>query len=75
MHAKADQAQALEDALLVVRAVRHPTDDADQPILEPELGTTPVWDETAIIGLFEANQDSEALKAALKANYGELPPF
>ncbi len=77
VHAKADQAQALEDALLACGALSVTLqDDADQPILEPELGTTPVWDETAIIGLFEANQDSEALKAALKANYyGELPPF
>lgn len=77
LHAKAEQAQALEDALLACGALSVTLqDDADQPILEPELGTTPVWDETAIIGLFEANQDSEALKAALKSEFhGELPPF
>ncbi|MEK9713781.1 MAG: 50S ribosomal protein L11 methyltransferase, partial [Thalassolituus sp.] len=40
-------------------------DDADQPILEPELGTTPIWDNTEVVGLFEANRDVEELRSQL----------
>ena len=41
-HAGADQVEALENALLAVGALSVTLqDDADQPILEPELGTTP----------------------------------
>jgi len=40
-------------------------DDADQPILEPELGTTPIWDNTEVVGLFEANRDVEELSEQL----------
>ena len=32
------------------------TDAADQPILEPKLGTTPLWDDVVVIGLFSAEQ-------------------
>jgi ribosomal protein L11 methyltransferase len=35
--------------------------------LEPELGTTPIWDNTQVIGLFEANLDVEKLGAELNA--------
>ncbi len=36
-------------------------DNADQPIFEPELGETPLWQETRITGLFEASVDTQAL--------------
>lgn len=77
LHAQADQIEALEDALLACNALSVTLqDDADQPILEPELGTTPTWDETQIIGLFDANQDSEALLQALKDSYAQpLPTY
>ena len=32
-------------------------DNADQPILEPALGETPLWNETRITGLFEVDID------------------
>lgn len=69
-HAAADQVSDLEDILLDCGAVSVTLqDDADQPILEPELGTTPIWDNTQVIGLFDANQDSEALITALATAY------
>lgn len=40
-------------------------DDADQPILEPELGTTPLWNNTRITGLFESGPDLESLARQL----------
>jgi len=33
-------------------------DNADQPIFEPELGETPLWQETRVTGLFEADIDT-----------------
>lgn len=69
-HATAEQVTTLEDILLECGAVSVTLqDDADQPILEPELGTTPIWDHTQVIGLFDANQDSDALMQALEAAY------
>src|SRR5690606_25193738 len=50
----------------------------DQPILEPELGTTPIWHHTQVLGLFEASRNSHELlqeiNAAFQAEVGnELP--
>lgn len=78
-HLSADQVNTIEDCLLECGAVSVTLqDDADQPILEPELGTTPIWDNTQVIGLFEANQDSNQLMAELATAYqrktqAELP--
>ena len=72
-HANAQQVTVLEDILLECGALSVTLeDDADQPILEPELGTTPLWDETQVIGLFEANQDSERLMRELAEAYARL---
>lgn len=61
-HAGRDQVDAIENALLAAGALSVTLqDDADQPILEPELGTTPIWDNTQVIGLFDANQNTDAL--------------
>lgn len=70
VHCLATQVEATEDALLSLGALSVTLqDDADQPILEPELGTTPVWDNTLVIGLFDAESDTNALKSAF------LPAF
>lgn len=62
VHAQRNQVNSVEDTLMANGALSVTLqDDADQPILEPELGTTPIWDETQIIGLFDANQNSEVL--------------
>src|SRR5690625_2066595 len=60
------QAGTLEDALLSVGAVSVTLeDDADQPILEPALGETPLWDRVRVTGLFDANIDTAAVSAEL----------
>jgi len=41
-------------------------DGADQPILEPEPGQTPVWDQAVVTGLFSADIDITATKNAIR---------
>ena len=61
-----DQAQTYEDALLEVGAVSVTFMDAeDQPIFEPDLGTTPLWSHTHLLALFEADTDETARLAHL----------
>ncbi|NHN75765.1 50S ribosomal protein L11 methyltransferase [Azotobacter chroococcum] len=70
-----DQAGALEDQLLELGAVSVTFMDAeDQPIFEPDLGTTPLWTHTHLLALFEADTDADALLAHLRLlRGGELP--
>ncbi|MEC8524192.1 MAG: 50S ribosomal protein L11 methyltransferase [Pseudomonadota bacterium] len=66
IHTHSDVVSKVEDTLLECGSLSVTLkDDADQPILEPELGTTPVWDETCVIGLFEATHDPAELSAQL----------
>lgn len=66
IHTHGDSVSKVEDTLLECGSLSVTLkDDADQPILEPELGTTPVWDETCVIGLFEATYDPAELSAQL----------
>ncbi|MCY1502987.1 Ribosomal protein L11 methyltransferase [compost metagenome] len=70
-----EQAETYEDALLGVGAVSVTFMDAeDQPIFEPDLGTTPLWSHTHLLALFEADTDEQALLAHLQLlTGGELP--
>ncbi|MCP1623362.1 50S ribosomal protein L11 methyltransferase [Pseudomonas nitroreducens] len=70
-----DQAETYEDALLEVGAVSVTFMDAeDQPIFEPDLGTTPLWSHTHLLALFEADTDEASLLAHLTLlTGGELP--
>ena len=45
-------------------------DAADQPLFEPEPGTTPLWSSTRITALFEADVDLAPLRAALAEQFG-----
>jgi ribosomal protein L11 methyltransferase len=36
-------------------------DRADQPIYEPEIGSTPLWQSTNVIALFEAGTDTDSI--------------
>tara|TARA_R110001592_G_scaffold127070_2_gene338605 strand:- start:1995 stop:2906 length:912 start_codon:yes stop_codon:yes gene_type:complete len=54
------QAEAMEESLMAAGACSVTYEDAkDQPVLEPLLGTTPLWDTTIITGLFTADEDME----------------
>lgn len=69
--------EAVEDALLAAGAVSVTFEDsADQPILEPALGETPLWDATRVTGLFTAGTDTDLATVIATANYGEnLPAY
>ncbi len=72
-----DQAQALEDTLLGLGAVSVTFMDAeDQPIFEPDLGTTPLWSNTHLLALFEGDTCADALISHLRLlRQGELPEY
>ena len=62
-----EQAATYEDALLEVGAVSVTFMDAeDQPIFEPDLGTTPLWSNTHLLALFEGDTDAEQVIAHLR---------
>ena len=70
-----EQAQTYEDALLGVGAVSVTFMDAeDQPIFEPDLGTTPLWSHTHLLALFEADVDEANLLAHLQLLAGGTLP-
>jgi ribosomal protein L11 methyltransferase len=61
-----DIAEFYEDLLLESGCAAVTFEDAkDQPIFEPELGTTPLWGSTVITGLFAAEHDLESTMAFL----------
>lgn len=50
-------AEEIEELLLAIGAQAVTLKDgADQPIYEPKLGTTPLWDQTQVVALFDAEQ-------------------
>ena len=55
-------AEPLSDAFMEANAASVTFEDAkDQPIFEPELGTTPIWGVTKVVGLFDAEVDSKSV--------------
>lgn len=65
-----EQASDLEDLLLEAGACAVTfQDNADQPIFEPDLGTTPLWNQTGLNALWEADTDMEAVTAFLDAEH------
>lgn len=46
-------------------------DAANQPLLEPAPGETPLWNHTRVIGLFPADTDVPQLVHKLKAGWGQ----
>ena len=56
------QADQLSDALMELGAVSVTLQDMqDQPMLEPAIGTTPMWSQTRAVGLFDSNVDLEKI--------------
>lgn len=67
-----EQAAAVEDALLEQGSQAVTLEDnADQPIFEPQLGETPLWQDTRVTGLFDADIDTDAVIRSLNE---QLPP-
>ena len=77
------QTEAVEDALLAAGAVSVTMEDsADQPILEPALGETPLWNNTRVTGLFTADTDTDQATVVATASFSadtgstaNLPPY
>ncbi|MBS3803488.1 MAG: 50S ribosomal protein L11 methyltransferase [Oleiphilaceae bacterium] len=60
--ADSETADQLEDLLMEMGAEAVSMEDAaDQPLYEPEPGTTPLWHQTRVIGLFDPARDIEQL--------------
>tara|TARA_B100000780_G_scaffold276392_1_gene244877 strand:- start:416 stop:1309 length:894 start_codon:yes stop_codon:yes gene_type:complete len=57
-----EKSEFLEDILLVCGAgAVSMLDGADQALFEPIKGTTPLWQDTQVMGLFEADTDADEL--------------
>lgn len=67
-----EESEAYEDALLETGALAVTfTDLHDNPVYEPDLGTTPLWADTVLAALFEADVAPEAVIAMLSAITGK----
>lgn len=49
-------------------------DSEDQPIFEPDLGTTPLWNKTTITGLFAAEHDLKETLLFIRQGHQQLFP-
>ena len=57
-----ERVEALESALLATGSVAVTLEDnADQPVLEPKVGETPLWRKTRLTGLYPADTDMQAV--------------
>ena len=67
--------ESLEDSLLACGAASVTLEDnADQPILEPGLGETPLWDNVKITGLFDAEINTANTIALAERRFGNPLP-
>ena len=70
-----DNVESIEDALLAAGAVSVTLQDQqDNPILEPGVGETPLWDEVRLMGLFTADTDTALATVQATADYGTNLP-
>jgi len=67
--------ERLEDALLEAGAVSITyVDAADQPILEPGLNETPLWDSLQLLALFDSEVDTNEVLAMTEQSFGDQLP-
>lgn len=66
--ARKDQVESLEDWFFEAGALSVTLEDhADQPLLEPGPGETPLWDRVQVTALFVGDQDLQPVLAAVPA--------
>lgn len=72
-----DDAEQLGDLLSECGAAAVTLQDAaDQPLYEPPRGTTPLWQLTNVVGLFEDSYEAESVVQQLAAQWdSELPDY
>jgi len=69
LDARRSDVTALERLLLATGAVAVTLEDnADQPLLEPGVGETPLWNETRLTGLYPADTDMLCVLRDIPAN-------
>ncbi|SEG72350.1 50S ribosomal protein L11 methyltransferase [Marinobacterium lutimaris] len=69
------QAEQYEDLLLAAGCAAVTYQDAeDQPIFEPDLGTTPLWSKTVVTGLFAAEHDLQETLDLLHEAQQQIDP-
>lgn len=70
-----EQAEHYEDLLLAAGCAAVTYQDAeDQPIFEPDLGTTPLWSKTVVTGLFAAEHDLQETLDLLHQAQQQIDP-
>jgi len=69
LDARRSDVAALEEQLLASGAVAVTLEDnADQPLLEPGVGETPLWNQTRLTGLYPADTDMQCVLRDIPAN-------
>jgi ribosomal protein L11 methyltransferase len=69
------QAEPLSDALIELGALSVTfAETGEQEIFEPEIGTTPIWQQTRVLGLFDAEINSAECLLGLTQLMPELSP-
>lgn len=72
---KDDRAEELSDAFMSLGAVSVTfAETGQEEIFEPDLGTTPLWEITKVVGMFDADLDLEAVQLALGQQFPEIHP-
>ncbi|MGM0824273.1 MAG: 50S ribosomal protein L11 methyltransferase [Pseudomonadota bacterium] len=74
-HVPPEQAELLEELLLEEGATAIGLQDAhDDPVFEPERGTTPLWQDTVVTGLYDDLEGIDAMLARIEAAWAEQVP-
>ncbi len=76
LEATHSNSEQLSDILTQAGAVSVTLQDAhDDPIFEPPPGSTPLWKELLLTGLFEADIPVDSVLNYISSQYGELPLY
>ena len=76
MHCGKSNAESLETLLWESGAVSVTLTDAeDEPLFEPKVGETPLWQAMVLTGLYEGDTDASTLQQRLQSSWqwGALP--
>ncbi|MCP1313367.1 50S ribosomal protein L11 methyltransferase [Halomonas sp. 707D7] len=74
-HVAPEQAEPLEELLLEEGATAIGLQDAeDDPVFEPDRGTTPLWQETILTGLYDDLEGIDAMLSRIEAAWAEQVP-
>ncbi|MDX2504974.1 MAG: 50S ribosomal protein L11 methyltransferase [Gammaproteobacteria bacterium] len=76
LEANHDNSEHLSELLSQAGAAAVTLQDArDDPIFEPPPGSTPLWQQLLLTGLFEADTNIDSVLSFIASNFDELPPY